>query len=112
MSCTPPRSGGPGGVQGSSPKGVLGRSFGYAICMTDTRDTVVPETATAATGLGYPMEKADHAMGLELQIVELVEQQARARVQHRDEDAEQFESEIAQLRAELAAASELVLPPS
>jgi hypothetical protein len=80
--------------------------------MTDTTDTVVPDTATAETGLGYPMEKADHAMGLELQIVELVEQQARARVQQRDEDADKFESEIDQLRAELAAASEVNLPPS
>jgi hypothetical protein len=41
-----------------------------------------------------------------------VEQQARARVQHRDKDAEQFDAEIAQLRAELAATSEVVLPPS
>ncbi|MDQ1417365.1 MAG: hypothetical protein QOF81_2978 [Acidimicrobiaceae bacterium] len=75
-------------------------------------ETVVPDTLTAENGIGYPMEKADHAMGLELQIVELVEQQARARVQHRDKDAEQFDAEIAQLRSELAATSEVVLPPS
>ncbi len=99
-------------MQGFSPKGVLRRSDGYAIRMTDTPDTVVPETATADAGLGYPMEKADHAMGLELQIVELVEQQARARVQHRDEDADKFESEIDQLRGELAAASEVIPPPA
>lgn len=56
------------------------------------------------------MEKADHAMGIELQIVELVEQQARARVQHRDDDADALEPEIARLRAELAATAELALP--
>jgi hypothetical protein len=80
--------------------------------MTDDTETVVPEPLTAEKSLGYPMEKADHAMGLELQIVELVEQQTRARVQHRDEDAEQFDAEIVQLRTELAATSEVVLPPS
>jgi hypothetical protein len=46
---------------------------------------------------------ADHAMGVELQIVELVEQQARARVQHRDGDAEMLEADITQLRNELVA---------
>jgi hypothetical protein len=56
------------------------------------------------------MEKADHAMGLELQLVELVEQQARAEAQHRDEDAARFDPEITQLRSELAAFSELALP--
>ncbi|MDQ6613428.1 MAG: hypothetical protein M3083_01340 [Actinomycetota bacterium] len=56
------------------------------------------------------MEKADHAMGLELQIVELVEQQTRARVQHRDEDAERFETELVQLRGELAATADFVVP--
>lgn len=53
------------------------------------------------------MENADHAMGLELQLVELVEQQTRARVQHRDEDADRFEPEIAELRGELAVVGEL-----
>jgi len=45
-------------------------------------------------------------MGVELQIVELVEQQTRARVQHRFDDAAQIETEIAQLRAELAATAD------
>jgi protein-arginine kinase activator protein McsA len=58
----------------------------------------------------FPAEKADHAMGLELQIVELVEQQARAVVQHRDEDAALLEPEIAALRAELAATAEVAVP--
>ncbi len=56
------------------------------------------------------MEKADHAMGLELQLVELVEQQARATAQHRDEDAAGYEPEITQLRTELATFSELAIP--
>jgi hypothetical protein len=49
-------------------------------------------------------------MGVELQIVELVEQQTRARVQHRLDDADQYEAEIGQLRTELAATADLTLP--
>lgn len=45
-------------------------------------------------------------MGLELQIVELVEQQTRAVVQHRPDDAARLEGEIDELRAELAATVE------
>lgn len=56
--------------------------------------------------------RAFHAMGLELQIVELVERQTRARVQHRFDDAERLELELAELRAELAATSDVSLPPS
>ncbi len=64
-------------------------------------------SAQVTSGSGtFPLEKADHAMGLELQIVELVEQQARARVQHRNQDAEALEDEIGELRAELAATAE------
>ena len=70
--------------------------------MTDNIETVGQGTLTA--------NRADHAMGLELQIVELVEQQARARVQHREEDAERFEGEIAELRGELAATAEFAVP--
>jgi len=57
----------------------------------------------------YPLAKADHAMGVELQIVELVEQQTRARVQHRFDDAERLEAEIAELRTELAEAADVAL---
>ncbi len=61
----------------------------------------------ADTERGLPnFEPADHAMGLELQIVELVEQQERARVQHRPEDVARLEGEIAQLRTELARTAE------
>lgn len=49
-------------------------------------------------------------MGLELQIVELVEQQERALVQHRPEDAAALEPEIADLRTELAATAEQAHP--
>jgi hypothetical protein len=55
-------------------------------------------------------EPADHAMGIELQIVELVEQQQRAQVQHRMDDAERLESEIAELRAELIRTAEAAHP--
>ena len=44
----------------------------------------------------------DKALGLELQIVELVEQHERAVVQGRRADAERMEPEIDQLQAELA----------
>lgn len=49
---------------------------------------------------------ADHALGLELQIEELVEQHERARVQGRQEDAASIGREIAALQAELADAVE------
>jgi DNA-binding protein H-NS len=51
---------------------------------------------------------ADHAMGLELQLEELREQQERARVQHRQADVERIQAEIDELQAELAATSELL----
>ncbi|HEX3426721.1 MAG TPA: hypothetical protein VHT30_11355 [Acidimicrobiales bacterium] len=64
----------------------------------------------AENGGGMVTNRAFHAMGLELQIVELVERQTRARVQHRFDDAEQLEAELAELRAELAATSDFGLP--
>lgn len=50
----------------------------------------------------------DHAVGVELQIVELVEQAERARVQGRDEDARAIEAEIGRLVSELAETAEQV----
>ena len=50
----------------------------------------------------------DHAVGLELQLVELVEQQHRAEVQHRPDDAAEFEPEIAEIRQELVATAEVL----
>lgn len=78
--------------------------------MTANTETVWQEHVTGARDKAFPLEKADHAMGLELQIVELVEQQTRARVQHREDDAVRFDGEIAQLRAELAATADVGLP--
>jgi hypothetical protein len=49
---------------------------------------------------------ADHAVGLELQIEELVEQRQRAIVQHRPDDAAALEREITSLQSELADAVE------
>ncbi len=54
----------------------------------------------------------DHATGLELQLIELVEQQERARVQHRDSDADRLQKEIDALRSELAATAERLVEPA
>ena len=48
----------------------------------------------------------DHLVGLELQLVELVENKQRAEVQGRTEDAAQLDREIAGLQLELAATAE------
>ena len=45
---------------------------------------------------------ADHALGIELQLEEVVEQRERARVQHRLEDEVNLSEQIAALQAELA----------
>ncbi len=50
----------------------------------------------------------DHAVGVELQIVELVEQQERAIVQQRHEDAARIQSEIDALREEMARTAEVI----
>ncbi|MGH9076308.1 MAG: hypothetical protein ACRDY0_02440 [Acidimicrobiales bacterium] len=44
---------------------------------------------------------ADHALGLELQIEELVEQRRRAQVQRRTEAAAAMDTEISALQSEL-----------
>jgi len=49
---------------------------------------------------------ADHAMGLELQLEELIEQQRRAVVQGRSGDAERLAQEVAALQLELASTAE------
>ena len=54
----------------------------------------------------------DHATGLELQLIELVEQRERAAVQHRDSDAERLQREIDSIRAELAATAEELASPT
>jgi hypothetical protein len=50
----------------------------------------------------------DHEVGLELQLIEAVEQHERAVRQGRDEDAVTLEREIAALQAELAATAERI----
>ena len=52
---------------------------------------------------------ADHAMGLELQLEELIEQRERARVQGRPEDAKRLEGQISALQLELATTAELAV---
>ena len=44
----------------------------------------------------------DHVVGLELQIVELVEQRERATVQHDEAEAARIQREIDALQAEMA----------
>lgn len=48
----------------------------------------------------------DHALGLELQLIELVERQTRAQVQHRDADVAAVQAEIDDLQRELAELAE------
>ena len=48
----------------------------------------------------------DHVVGLELQIVELVEQRERALVQHDEAEASRIQGEIDALQVELATTAE------
>ncbi|HEX7167795.1 MAG TPA: hypothetical protein VF230_12510 [Acidimicrobiales bacterium] len=50
----------------------------------------------------------DHVVGLELQIVELVERRERARVQGDDAEALRIQRDIDALQAEMALAAEAV----
>lgn len=68
---------------------MTGESLGYAHLMTDPR-------------------LADHEMGLELQIVELVEQRTRAEVQGRTDDAARIQAEIEALQVEMASTAERI----
>ena len=48
----------------------------------------------------------DHVVGLELQLVELVEEQHRAETQYRPDDAARHEPEIAAVQQETASTAE------
>jgi hypothetical protein len=50
----------------------------------------------------------DHVVGLELQIVELVEQRERATVQHDEAEAARIQREIDALQAEMAQTAEAI----
>ncbi len=50
----------------------------------------------------------DHVVGVELQIVELVEQRERALVQERPDDAARIQREIDALQAEMVRAAEKI----
>lgn len=50
----------------------------------------------------------DHLVGLELQLVELVENKQRATVQGRSDDAQDLDRQIATLQLELAATAEQI----
>lgn len=49
---------------------------------------------------------ADHLVGVELQLVELVEQRNRAAAQHRDGELARLDGEIEQLQGELASVAD------
>ncbi|MGI9079666.1 MAG: hypothetical protein ACR2GF_02380 [Acidimicrobiales bacterium] len=51
----------------------------------------------------------DHVVGLELQLVELVEQQHRAQTQYRPDEAARLESQIAAIQVELATSAEAAI---
>ena len=55
---------------------------------------------------------ADHEMGVELQIVELVERRERARVQGRPGEADAIQCEIDSLQLELADIAERLAAPA
>ncbi len=50
----------------------------------------------------------DHVVGVELQIVELVERRERATVQGQPAEAERYQAEIDALQAELARTAEQI----
>ena len=50
----------------------------------------------------------DHVVGLELQIVELVEQRERATVQHDEAEAARIQGEIDALQSEMATTAEAI----
>ncbi len=50
----------------------------------------------------------DHVVGLELELVELVEQQHRAEVQHRPEDVAKLQADIAAVQQELMVTAEVL----
>ena len=53
----------------------------------------------------------DHVVGLELQLVELVEQRERAAVQHRRADAARLQRDIDAVQEEMARAAEALARP-
>ncbi|HVM05128.1 MAG TPA: hypothetical protein VM242_08150 [Acidimicrobiales bacterium] len=53
----------------------------------------------------------DHLVGLELQLVELVEQRERAEVQRRPRDAARIQADIDALQEEMARTAETVAKP-
>lgn len=53
----------------------------------------------------------DHLVGLELQLVEQVEQRERAKVQHRPEDAALINAEVERLTEEMARTAEQLARP-
>ena len=53
----------------------------------------------------------DHMVGLELQLVELVEQRERATVQHRPHDVQRIQREIDSIQEEMARTADAIARP-
>ena len=76
--------------------------------MSATRDDHPDDEAVVGFGDRDPVEVVgDHAMGLELQLVEVVEQIKRAATQERWDDVRTLRAEEARLEAELARTAEV-----
>jgi len=76
--------------------------------MTVTRDDHDQQDPVVGFGDRDPVEAVgDHAMGLELQLVEVVEQIKRAATQERWDDLRQLRSDEGLLEAELARTAEV-----
>lgn len=78
---------------------------------------MVHVSGMGGAGPGYTVEVTDprledHATGLELQMIELVEQRERAVTQGRTQDAEQLQREIDQLQQELVATVDQLAEPA
>ena len=54
------------------------------------------------------MSLVDHELGLELELIEAVEQRERARLQHRDQDVARLDAQIERLQLELADTAEKI----
>lgn len=72
-----------------------------------TRYALVPTSPTMGTNRSMTDPRLeDHLTGLELQLVELVERQTRAKAQGRLDDAAALAPEIEQIQAELTATAD------
>jgi len=88
--------------------GFVGLSAGYGMPMAMAAEPDEFPSEHAGFEDREPAEKVgDHAMGLELELVEVVEQIKRAQVQERWDDLRDLRTEEARLEAELVRTAEV-----